>query len=370
MFVPTQQSLSKRYGIPLLTLSLFFLFLIPSSVGAQQHAPPWLEPGIYAEYVYIAPIFYPNLFRNKTELRIESLNLRWEVLGVKEGIATLNVSVSMKAYVMLPPEPGECCPKEREVEMLKDFIINIRLKDRALLDEKGDVWGKWNMWLNLPADTQPPGMPLNEGLVVVSKWVDNISMVARKPVLEHAKYVDPEVPYEKEFGEISLRDAFHWVISPQVFRTKDVELWVFYWLDSWLEAEEGEKFNLTRKFKFKLGELGELPMGTPFEISAYLTYHIKAGLFIGSRGAGQNYIDDFITQKLNLVVPIGIALKSTNIDLSKDYEWGVERREPVKERSNLIKAFFPYIAIITASWAMTVIAYAYRKLRGGEPDHD
>lgn len=108
--------------------------------------------------------------------------------------------------------------------------------------------------------------------------------------------------------------------------------------------KEGEEFNVT-----KIITEGELFMQTPTEIAAYLTYHIKAGLFIGTRSAGQNYIDDFITQNCT-VVPIEIALKSTNIDLSREYEWGAEGGGEAREGegTSMIKRFFPYIAIIAA----------------------
>lgn len=221
----------------------FFNYDAIESRSNPSTCPPWLKPGIYAEYVCVSPIAYPNFFHNKTEVKIKRLDLRWEILSVEEGVATLNLTVLMEAYVLLSPEPAGCCPELEERQVSRNFLLRVRLKDRVLLD-KGKPWGKWNMWLNLPVDTQPPETATwNETMAVVKNWIDNVSMVTTKPTLKPPKWgPEPDVPYKKEHGEIPLDETFNWTISPQIILREDGEdIWQFYWAGFLVRSEGGRR---------------------------------------------------------------------------------------------------------------------------------
>ncbi len=317
----------------------FFLFglivvscLVSSGgAGANKSKFNWLEAGSYAIYSFGMKDGQPEYtylgFDDCGSAILATGNYSWRCIEVKDDYAKLEVEINLSINGSVSyngiefverAENGDLSfikriPMEQVVGRIqlssdmvripgpiyihKNLVVTVDLDTMELVDEDGNPWGKWVMWIYLlkyPLEGETPE-------TFIMNWLNTT--------------VDLYIHYHNG----SIGKPIDTVIGK---------------FERFFAASRFEPFE--NEFLLKLGIMKEP------QITMTYAYEPRSGILL--QQLVRTYLDDILTQKLGIILTSGtFILSETNVSIDQDSEFD-------------FSPFIPYLAILGIS---AIIAGAY-----------
>lgn len=323
--------------LSLLSASVMGCVVSPHCAYAGKSRFSWLEAGSYAIYSFGLKDGQPEYtflgFDDCGSAILATGNYSWRCIKVEDDYAKLEVEINLLIngsvdYIGIEfverAENGDLSfikriPMEQVVERIqltpdmvkipgpiyihKNIVVTVDLNTLELVDENGNPWGKWVMWID------PLKYPL-EGETLetfIMNWLNTT--------------VDLYIHYHNG----SIGKPIDTVIGK---------------FERFFIASRFEPFE--NEFLLKLGIMKQP------EITMTYAYEPRSGILL--QQLVSTYLDDVLTQKLGIILTSGtFILSETNVSIDQDSEFD-------------ISPFIPYLAILGIS-AIIVGAYLINKKR-------
>jgi len=287
--------MKKLVGVTIMVT--MFVLTVPSVLSFEP------EKGFYAEYRMGADPGDPHptifaLLRERREWEIKFLGLedliyKYQILNIEGNTATVRVCFEGSVYA-----GGYNIANQRAVAFKRIYNVHLDLDTLEMVDKKGNTWGKWLFWI-------PLGSYDKKEYTVMENWNGHgkVKGVLKGPLEYENLSSILTSPYAK-----NLTHCFCLQTHRKEDGTRTYPLFKDYGIVPSHNAYETDEGSITIKSGgYYLGEEGGY-------ISDF--FYTDEGLLLEVLRC---YIDDFIDQKVGIVVlKGGCPLTLTNYGVSND----------------------------------------------------
>jgi len=290
------------------TVAVVIVLMIPSIYSFEP------ERGFYAEYeMYEDPEFpYPTtafaLLREHREweikyLDIEDLVYKYQVLDIRQNKALVRICFQGIATI------GWYSRKSAFFKRV--FDVTIDLNTLEMIDENGNAWGKWLFWIKLGSyDWRKYTMMKNwNGHGEVTVWIEGPYENDYLFSILHSSYIKTTT----DFFKIETLKVEDYTVKYPVFEEYDIMTSYkdYKTPEGTIRSEEPGGYYLSEiEVGFDTGEEVELKSGLNMT-----AFYMDNGLLLEIFG---DYIDDFLDQKIGIVLLQTDFLILTNYGVSDD----------------------------------------------------
>jgi len=317
--------MKKIFGVTIIVV--MSMLALPSSYSFTP------EKGFYAEYeMYKDPRDpHPGIFALLREhhewyikfLYLEDMVYKYQILDVKDNTAYIRMCFEGTANA-----EGYNIASHKEVAFKRIFDITVNLNTLEMIDKNGNAWGKWLFWI-------PLGSYDRKEYTVMKNWNDhgkvkgwlrgpleheNLSSILASPYAKNLTHYFFLTTIKRD-GNIFTYPLFE---DYGIMPSYNVQLTE----EGTVSGKSGSYYIGSHTFGTSEGEKIE---GEPGMINEY--YYTDEGILLE---ADRDYMDDFVDQKLGIVV-LQLSWSLILTDYGVKDEIVIEDPKPENQRTSFLE---------------------------------